>query len=150
MLFFLVGFPFLYSWCLIPMHGVSRRTGVVQESPILPRVCQSRGFEWGDEGIKMCCSSGKCFHHFCTFRHLHAEQIFILHFHTPEYLFCLFVHLPSVLPVYYHIYTMGKWWCLCVWQAGAGSGRVVVQWVCRVQFLIVWNLSWLIEWHAWN
>lgn len=38
-------------------------------------------------------------------------------------------------------------YCVCLFVCVVGEGGVEVQWLCRVQFPIVWNLIWLLVWH---
>lgn len=82
--------------------------------------------------IKMWRLSAKCFRHFSTFTHLHAEQIFIENFHKPPLFILYFVQLKALATFKLHR-------CLCVCLFSCCGERQEVQWVCRVQLPIVWK-----------
>lgn len=97
-----------------------------------------------DEGINICRSVTKSFPCFHAFSHLHANKfpcMIFIHLST------CFVYVEKsarccykkVLPIF-HLCMF-----LCVYlYVWVGEGGVEVQWLCRVQFPIVWNLSWLL------
>lgn len=96
---FLVGDSSTYCLLLSVHVVVSRLIVVAQEHSYIPGYnFHPEGLTVVAKGITICCSPTKCFNHFCTFVHLHAEQIFIHNFHEPKYLLCLRDNLHSVLP----------------------------------------------------